>query len=357
VARLGEVCTLTKGAHSSTKTEPGPYPLIVTAEEPLTSADYQFEGDAVCVPLISSTGHGKASIKRIHFASGRFAVANLLAALQPIDDDALSAKFLFFILRHAKDRMAGLMKGAANVSMKIEDLAEFPIPLPPLDVQREIVAEIEGCQKVIDGARAVVDNYRPHIPIDPEWPVVELGDIAEIIMGQSPPGETYNREGRGVPLINGPVEFGPEAFSRTVVNQYTTAPSKMCREGDLILCVRGSTTGRMNIAGYAGCLGRGVAAIRCSESQAWINFVVNGLRDRIYALGVGSTFPNITGRDLAELPIPMPPLETQRAIVAEIEAEQALVAANRELIARFERKIAATLARVWGAADSNAVEG
>ena len=49
---------------------------------------------------------------------------------------------------------------------------KLQIPLPPLEVQREIVAEIEGYQRVIDGARAVVDNYRPHIPIDPEWPMV-----------------------------------------------------------------------------------------------------------------------------------------------------------------------------------------
>ena len=51
---------------------------------------------------------------------------------------------------------------------------ELQIPLPPLEVQQEIVAEIEGYQKVIDGARAVIDNYRPHITIDPAWPLVAL---------------------------------------------------------------------------------------------------------------------------------------------------------------------------------------
>ncbi len=56
-------------------------------------------------------------------------------------------------------------------------MQRFEIPLPPLDVQKEIVAEIEGYQKVIDGARAVLDNYRPHIPIHPDWPMVELGDL------------------------------------------------------------------------------------------------------------------------------------------------------------------------------------
>ena len=59
------------------------------------------------------------------------------------------------------------------------DLREFQIPLPPLEVQKEIVAEIEGYQKVIDGARAVLDNYRPHIPIHPDWPMVELGEICD----------------------------------------------------------------------------------------------------------------------------------------------------------------------------------
>ena len=225
---------------------------------------------------------------------------------------------------------------------------ECKIPLPPIAIQKEIVTEIEGYQKVINGARAVIDNYRPHIAIDPDWEMVELGKIAEIIMGQSPAGETYNAEGKGVPLINGPVEFGPHPFSKTIINQYTTAPNKMCQVGDLILCVRGSTTGRMNIAGYEGCIGRGVAAIRSIDSQQWINFVINSLRDRIYKLGVGSTFPNITSKDLSTLLIPFPPLETQKAIVAEIEAEQALVNANRELIERFEKKIQTVLNRIWG---------
>ena len=54
------------------------------------------------------------------------------------------------------------------------DVEKLQIPLPPLEVQKEIVAEIEGYQKVINGARAVLDHYRPHIPIHPDWPMVEL---------------------------------------------------------------------------------------------------------------------------------------------------------------------------------------
>ena len=229
-------------------------------------------------------------------------------------------------------------------------VAQIQIPVPPLEVQREIAAEIEAYQRVIDGARAVIDNYRPHIHIDPEWPIVELGEVCEIVMGQSPPGETYNTDGDGVPLINGPVEFGPDSFSRTVINQYTTAPTKMCEEDDLILCVRGSTTGRTNIAGYSGCIGRGVAAIRSNTSQHWINYIIQSQRDLVFQLGTGSTFPNITKNNLARIQIPVPGPDVQSQLVSSLKAERALVDANRELIARLKKKIQAAIGRVWGEA-------
>ena len=188
------------------------------------------------------------------------------------------------------------VKGAQLPRIGWTSLARLQIPLPPLEVQKEIVEEIGGYQKIIDGARAVVDNYRPQIAIDPEWPMVQLREVCDVVMGQSPPGHTYNVNGQGVPLINGPIEFGPDPFSQTVINQYTTEPTKMCRRGDLLLCVRGATAGRMNIAGYTGCIGRGVASIRSDKSQSWVNHVVNSMRDQIYRLGAGSTFPNIKKR-------------------------------------------------------------
>jgi type I restriction enzyme S subunit len=135
-------------------------------------------------------------------------------------------------------------------------------------------------------------------------------------MGQSPKGTSYNTSGEGVPLINGPVEFGETPFSRTKKTKFTTEPTKLCKEGDLILCVRGSTTGRMNIAGYDSCIGRGVAAIRSKEHQDWINFFVHANRENIYKLGSGSTFPNVSGAILSKIEIPIPPIAEQKQIVA-----------------------------------------
>lgn len=149
------------------------------------------------------------------------------------------------------------------------------------------------------------------------WELKKLGEECVVIMGQSPVGSSYNDTGEGVPLINGPVEFGGiDPFSYTVATKFTTKPTKMCKKGDLILCVRGSTTGRMNIAGQDACVGRGVAAIRSSKNQDWINLIISYYRQKIFAMGSGSTFPNVSATVLNNIIIPFPPLPEQKRIVS-----------------------------------------
>ena len=148
-----------------------------------------------------------------------------------------------------------------------------------------------------------------------DWERKRLGDVCEIVMGQSPNGESYNTTGNGLPLINGPVEFSPESFGKTIRSKFTTQPTKLCKEGDLILCVRGSTTGRMNIAGFDACIGRGVASIRAKQYQPWINHFIASIRDVIHGKGTGATFPNVSGDMLSGLEVAMPPLHEQQRIV------------------------------------------
>lgn len=148
------------------------------------------------------------------------------------------------------------------------------------------------------------------------WEIKTLGEVCEIIMGQSPNGESYNITGEGVPLINGPVEFSVNSFGKTIRSKFTTQPTKLCKKGDLILCIRGSTTGRMNISGFDACIGRGVAAIRAKQYQPWVNHFVSSMRDTFYASGTGATFPNLSNAMLANFPIAMPPLPEQQRIVA-----------------------------------------
>jgi type I restriction enzyme M protein len=357
LVRLGDICSLTKGTASSTKTDSGPYPLIVTAEERLTSATYQFESDAVCVPLISSTGHGRASIKRVHYASGKFALANLLAAVQPLDQQELDTKFLFLVLKLQKDSIAVLMKGAANVSMKVEDLAGFQIPLPSLDVQKQIVAEIEGYQNVINGAHAVLNNYRPHIPIHSEWPMVQLADVCETITDgdHQPPPKSFE----GIPFVtisniddNHELDFSKTFF---VSEDYYIKlnPSRKPRKGDILYTVTGSYGIPVLVkSNRRFCFQRHIALIRpaLQIDRGFLHHLLAStfVRQQADKTATGVAQKTVSLNSLRKFLIPLPPLATQQQIIAEIEAEQALVAANRELIARFEQKIQAVLARVWG---------
>lgn len=97
-------------------------------------------------------------------------------------------------------------------------------------------------------------------------------------------------------------------------------------------------------------------AAKLSSSYLFHFFQSENFRVQREAVVSGAAQPQLPIRSLIEVKIPLPPLATQQAIVAEIEAEQALVAANRELLARFEQKIQATLARVWGEEEPAAAE-
>src|SRR5438552_16535948 len=131
VYRVEDICTLVKGTYSSTTTEPGEFPLVITAQHRRSANTYQLEGPAVCIPLVSSTGHGDAALHRVHYQEGRFALANLLVALLPNDPLACDAKYLYHLLMTRKDELlVPLMQGTANVSLKEKDIASVEISLP-----------------------------------------------------------------------------------------------------------------------------------------------------------------------------------------------------------------------------------
>ena len=155
--------------------------------------------------------------------------------------------------------------------------------------------------------------------IDPDHPKVEgaggacLGDFADIIMGQSPSGDTVSPD-HGRALLNGPTEFG--AHHPTPV-QFTTDARRCALPGDLLFCVRGSTTGRMNWADQEYAIGRGVAAIRHRQESALQPFVRGVIElelPELLAQATGSTFPNVSAYQLAAIPFPTLGKAEQRAI-------------------------------------------
>lgn len=138
-----------------------------------------------------------------------------------------------------------------------------------------------------------------------EWRECTLSDIADITMGQSPKGEFCNNDGIGVPLLNGPTEFGDHHPFPT---QFTIDVKKWARQGDLLFCVRGSTTGRMNWAQQDYAIGRGIAAISPKDKRMarFIKAIIETKLPELLKMATGSTFPNVTRSMLTDMRILIP---------------------------------------------------
>lgn len=139
--RLGDICTITKGATGIMKAIPGAYTMIALGETDKTHNEYQFDTKAVIIPLVSSTGHGHASMKRVKYYEGKFALGNILCAVIPKDENFVLAKYLHIYLHwNREELLVSQMKGMANVSLPMNRIADVMVTIPSIEKQREIVS-------------------------------------------------------------------------------------------------------------------------------------------------------------------------------------------------------------------------
>jgi restriction endonuclease S subunit len=139
VVELGAIATIEKGKTGIKDAVPGVYPLVVTAEGRLTTDHFDFEGPAVIIPLVSSTGHGDASLKRIHYQDGKYAVGSILCAVQSRFPEVVHPRYLYEYLSTFKEELlVSRMSGTANVSLTVGKIAEVPVPLITYEAQEKL---------------------------------------------------------------------------------------------------------------------------------------------------------------------------------------------------------------------------
>ena len=173
-------------------------------------------------------------------------------------------------------------------------------------------------------------------PLPKEWRVVRLGEVAAILMGQSPPSESYNSQGIGLPFLQGKAEFG-EVYPTPI--KWCSRPLRISPPGAILLSVR-APVGDVNLAPFQCCIGRGLAAI-CANEKVDTAFLFHWLRlakPKLEEHGTGTTFQSINRNVLEKFPIPFPPLDEQRAIAHVLrtvqrakEATEGVIAALKEL--------------------------
>lgn len=250
-------------------------------------------------------------------------------------------------------------KGYPSINQK--DVESISFPLPSIDIQREIVAEIESFQKIIDGARLVLNSYEPRIRINSKWPLLSIENIAEINPKKS--------ELKNIDEVM-PVSFVPmsdlqekEMFFEAkdtkplneVIKQYT-----YFLENDVLLakvtpCFENGKAGiARNLVNGIGFGSSEFYVLRANQEKVlpeWVYLSVanqtfrNHAKDRMTGTGGLQRVP----RDvLAEWKIPVPEtLDEQKVIIEEIKIEQSLVSSNLELIKRFEQKIKDKIDSIW----------
>lgn len=151
-------------------------------------------------------------------------------------------------------------------------------------------------------------------------------------MGQSPRGTDTNHERTGIPLLNGPSEFGTR-WPQPV--QWTTNAPRTSQPGDTLFCVRGSTTGRMNEADQEYAIGRGLAAIRgkeCSADSRYVYYALQSGLTKLLSAVTGSTFPNLSRTQISNHLVPVPDRATRWAIAEVLGALDDKIAANDRLV-------------------------
>jgi type I restriction enzyme S subunit len=315
------------------------------------------------VPVISSGGvssyHDTAAVKGPGVVLGRKGVVGSVfyveedywphdTSLWVKDFHENNPRFVYYFFKSIAPQIARLDVGSANPTLNRNHVHPMAIIWPPLveqkaiakalgalddkiELNRRMNATLEAMARALfqswfvdfDPVRAKLDGRQPvgmdeataalfpdgfeesslgQIPKG--WRVSRLEEIASVLMGLSPGGESYNADGIGTPLINGPMEFGDYFPVKT---KWTEAATRFSSEGDLIFCVRGSTTGRRVVSDGEYCIGRGVCAIRAKGGYlGFLYQTINVSLDRLLEKATGSVFPSLSSPDIKGLSVLKP---------------------------------------------------
>jgi type I restriction enzyme S subunit len=365
--KLSDICKIAKGKTPISKSVPGLFPLVTTSEERLTAERFDFDGKCVCVPMVSSTGHGHASLKRLQYQEGKFALGTILVALIPKNEKNLIARYLYIYLSVFKDELiVPLMKGSANVSLTLTNLASIKIYLPNINKQKEIIDSYNSCYvffetlneefkaqfdslktfrtKILQDAFAgkliksentnnndhtVLNNNAPHSsPANWEW--VSLSELARKIgAGSTPKGGKSVYKSSGVAFLrsqniqNGFFDLEDVAFIGDDIN--TRMIATQVEPFDILLNITGASMGRSAVAPAnfsKANVSQHVAIIRLKDPQlsSFIHLYILSpyFQNKIQKVQSGISREGLSIRELQKIVMPLIPVEERNQLLKKI---------------------------------------
>lgn len=319
--RLNECCFLEKGSTPIQKAIPGKYPLVVTTAERKSSNTFQFSKPTVCVPLVSSRGHGVACLNQVYYQEGQFALGNILCGITPKDDSGLSALFLYYYLNLKKDTLiVPLMKGGANVSLTVSSLGTVKVAIPPMEIQHEIVSRLKKFEELLGALNNELSErkeqyyyYRNRLlSFDSETKMLPLSEIANVFRGEYIT-KKGSKEGT-VPVILGGQE--PAYYI-----------DRSNHDGEIIVIARSGIS-----AGFVSYWnepifvtdGFGYEAKVDLAIPKYLFYVLKRKEPELNAMKRGAGVPHVSGEALGQVEIPVPAIEVQKRLVEVLDNFDAL---------------------------------
>ena len=259
-----------------------------------------------------------ASTGRNYFydgTDGEFVYAGFLIKFS-IDEKKVNPKYIKYFCqsKQYKDWINSFNTGSTRGNINAQTLGKMPIPLIERKTQDALVSIVSSIDEKIKKNNAINNNLEQQAQaiyqqmfIDnarSDWAEGTLSDIADITMGQSPSGSSYNEDGTGTIFFQGRAEFG---FRFPSVRLYTTEPKRMARSNDTLMSVR-APVGDLNVAHMDCCIGRGLAAIHSkSHHQSFVLYTMFSLKKQLDVFnGEGTVFGSINRNSLNDMPILIP---------------------------------------------------
>lgn len=248
-----------------------------------------------------------------------------------VDASVLDKKFMLYHLQGWLDAIWEETSATTVKHLSSKSIQEIPFPCPPLEEQRRIVETLDDHLSRLDKALAETQNAATKATtywhsmlhsllftddIGDLAPTVQLGSLAELVMGQAPAGSDCNKNGVGTPFV----KVGEFGTSTPEIKEWTTKPLKMASSSDVLICVVGATIGKLNL-GIECAIGRSVAAIRPGMKlrQRYLFYFLQTKVLEIRASSKGSAQGVITRQQLLEMPIPALSLDTQDRVIQSLE--------------------------------------
>ena len=315
--------------------------------------------NAKILPVNTILVSTRATIGRVGIAKCNLATNQGFKNIIVMNKGRVFYKYVAYMMTSLKDKMTSLSSGGTFKEISKSNFLNLGFPLPPIETQEQIVAELECYQKIIDGARQIVENYRANINIKNNWTEHLLGDICEIYNGSTPsksiseywakddiPWFTINdirNQGR---IIRTTEKYiSNEALEKTSI--------KLLPSNSVLLCCTAS------VGEYA------YTEIPLTTNQQFNGLVIKAkYKDKIipkflfyYAtnfkqylekLGGQTAFKFVSVKDVKTIPVLIPSFAEQSEIIQSLETEQSVIDSCQKLIEVYRQKIKDKINEVWG---------